>query len=139
MKKLIAILVAFFSLIGLASCQGTSGGSVSNNLKNNGYTVDTYTPEQYETQQKGALKCTKYTGMSQVIVGYNKDDNTVLIFVFDSSGNASKMVEDTDALDVLTRFADRYADEGQTSKLGSHNNLVWVGSAKARNAAGINI
>jgi len=140
MRKVLGVIALLFSSLFLfVSCQASlSASNIKSNLKGAGYTADEYTPAQYEQQQQGALEATKIEGLEVVVTGY-KDDSNIIILVFNSIDNASKAVENTDVLSVMTRFGSKNADEGQTSSFGSHNNVVWAGSAKARNAAGINI
>ena len=142
MKRILVAIVAVLTLlIVMVGCAGTSSGSIKSNLQGASYKVDEYTPAQYETQQQGAIETTKMTGLQSVLVAYkdvNGKTSTLIVLVFDSIENAGNVLtNDKIETTALFRFAERYADDGQTSAIGTANNVIWAGSAQAKQAAGI--
>ena len=142
MKKLFGLIaVAFTFLFALVGCAQTlSSGSLKSGLQNNGYSVTEFTPAEYEVYSDGAMEASKIPGL-QVVLQATKGETVkgaLLLFVFDNTNHASDMMTG-DYLSMLNNFGERAKDNDQTSTMGSHNNVVWAGSATARNAAGIKI
>ena len=142
MKKILGLFAVVFAfMFALVSCNASySTDGMKNGLKGQGFTVDVYTPAQYDAQQNGAIETSKLDGIKDVIVAYktiNEKEESVVILVFDSIGNASNAMQKTEELSALFNFVSRLGDKGVETALGQYNNVFLAGSAAAKKAAGI--
>ena len=150
MKKHITLTALFCAMILLlAACSSSySDASMKSGLTKGGYTVNQYTPAEFEASQRQAvLKTTEMAGLKTVLMGIKEvkgEENGILILVFDSISNAEKVGTTsgstvTEAMSLLMDWGRAHAPETELSTFGQANNVVYAGCRDARLAAGIKL
>ena len=139
MKRIIALLVMVFVLtIGLVACARTEKAEdMKTKLKDGGYTVSEYKPEEFDVKYSSLGGIAKLDGIKTVLVA-QKGEQGLFLFVFENGKQAEKAAT-PELLGTLASSAKDFGDEDQTSFVGYHNNVLWAGSLKARDAVGLNI
>lgn len=147
-KFLKRIALAFACVFALAGCaQSYKADNLKSGLEKASYTVDTYTPAEFEGSQlfTVTVKTTEMNGLQKVLLATKKlsdRQDGILILVFDTTENANKVGNPegstaTDTMSILLDFGKKMAPEEDLSTYGTANNLVWTGSQAAKTAAGI--
>lgn len=134
MKKLFLLFIAVFVFILTGCTTSYSKDSFKGNLEKNGYTVDV-------NPTIANLDKTKLEGLQTVLYAYNKDDIGILLFIFDSTDNVSKLTEGStvsETVSMIMRWGKDHAKSGN-NEFGSVNNVLYSGDKDARKAAGIRL
>ena len=139
MKKLIALFaLVLFLIVGLVACGRTEkADNMKSKLKDGGYTVNEYKPAEFDVKYSSLGGVAKLDGIQTIIVA-EKDEKGIFLFVF-SKGAQAEAAATPEFLGTLGSSAKDFADENQSSLVGYHNNVIWAGSQKAREVAGLDI
>lgn len=128
MKRLISTLL-MAGAFALCACTPTSysaEGSKSK-LSGNGYTVEVYSYEEAKARISGLnYDIAEFTNALYAEKGADENKDLILAFYFKSIGECDKFVNEN--IGQLNNFADKNLGENLTKKVGSHNNVAYVGS-----------
>ena len=130
MKKLLftCFYAAALTLGGCGLESSVSSAQIKANLQNAGYTVEV----MGKTEAEGRIQNFKFVVEIVDAVYTEKGENEVLLaFCCKNIADADKLC--TENIALLNSFAERYTDKVQ---VGSHNNVVYTGSAGPVGAAG---
>lgn len=145
MKKtltvVILVLVIAVLTLSLVACNAQiyKEGDIKGNLEKAGYSVTSLSAESFETLYSYSdIKPSTYAGFQVAIQATKSENNEVkeaiIIFIFDSVDNASAKSEV--AVDLGKGVANTVGQDADV-KMGTHNNIVYAGTANAKDAMGI--
>ena len=137
MKKLLFSLL-FAGSIALTACQATiyTADKTKAKLQKKDYTVEVYTKDEAKTHY-AALPIDKYdvTGTLFAKKGQGDDQDLLFAIFFSSIDEASKFSEGGQNITTLGQFGEALIGKNLTSRLGTHNNVAYVGTETTFNIA----
>jgi len=128
MKRLISTLLmaGAFALCACAPTNYSAEGSKSK-LSGKGYTVEVYSFEEAKARISGLnYDVAEFNNALYAEKGADENKDFILAFYFKSIGDCDKFVNEN--IGQLNNFGDRTLGENLTKKVGSHNNVAYVGS-----------
>ena len=135
MKRLVSslLLAGAFALCACAPTSYTADGSKSK-LTSKGYTVEVYSVEEAKARISGLnYDVAEFTNALYAEKGAEENKDLILAFYFKSIGDCDKFVNEN--IGLLSNYGDKYLGENLTKKVGSHNNVAYVGSETSFTAA----
>ena len=145
MKKTLVVLAVVLVLsvlaLSLVACNAKiyKTDDIKGNLEKAGYSVTVLSAESFETLYSYSdIKPSTYEGFDKAIQATKSENNVVkeaiIIFFFDKVDNADK--QSTVCVD-LGKGVKNTVGEDVEVKMGSHNNIIYAGTANAVSAMGI--
>ena len=135
MKKFVStlFLAGAFALAACAPTNYTAEGSKSK-LSEKGYSVEVYSFEEAKVRISGLnYDVAQFSDALYAEKGADQDKDLILAFYFSSISDCDKFVEENIA--QMNNFAENNLGENLTKKVGSHNNVAYVGSETSFTAA----
>lgn len=124
-------------LFGLVACSQTEkAADLKKKLDKGGYKVSEYSPAEFDANYTTFGETGKIDGLKTVLVA-TKGEQGIFLFVFGSIKQAEAAAT-PEFLGMLGSSVKEFCDEDQASVVGYHNNVIWGGSQKARETAGLN-
>lgn len=139
MKKLVATLIMTSALM-LSACQAdrlTSSAS-KDKLTKAGYAVEVYGEKEAQVRIEGLnYKGVTFTDAVYAEKGKDDDKDLLVAFYFADINAASNFVSmnDNENLAILNRYADNNLGANLKKRVGTHNNVAYVGSETSFTAA----
>ncbi len=135
MKRFISslLLAGAFALCACAPTNYTANGSKSK-LSNNGYTVEVYSYEEAKAHISGLnYDVAEFTNALYAEKGADENKDLFLAFYFKSIGDCDKFFDAN--IGVMNDYGSSNLGENLTKKVGSNNNVAYVGSETSFDAA----
>ena len=138
MKKILTtlLLASAFTLSACATMYSSKGSK--SNLESKGYTVEVYSYEEAKVRVDGLNYDTAtFTDALYAQKGTGDDKDILLAFYFKSMSDAEKFLSDNNNYNSgqFSAFAEKELGTNLKAKVGSHNNVAYVGSETAFNIA----
>ncbi|MBR0193971.1 MAG: hypothetical protein IJQ40_01060, partial [Bacilli bacterium] len=103
-------------------------------LSSNGYTVEVYSSEEAKSRIKGLdYSVAEFTNALYAEKGADENKDLFLAFYFKSISDCDKFVDANIVL--MNDYGSANLGENLTKKVGSHNNVAYVGSETSFDAA----
>ena len=135
MKRLISslLLASAFALCACTPDTYSAEGSKSK-LSSKGYTVEVYSNEEAKARIKGLdYSVAEFTNALYAEKGADENKDLFLAFYFKSISDCDKFVDANIVL--MNDYGSSNLGENLTKKVGSHNNVAYVGSETSFDAA----
>lgn len=135
MKRLISslLLAGAFALCACTPNNYSAEGSKSK-LSSKGYTVEVYSNEEAKARIKGLdYSVAEFTNALYAEKGADENKDLFLAFYFKSISDCDKFVDANIVL--MNDYGSSNLGENLTKKVGSHNNVAYVGSETSFDAA----
>ena len=135
MKRLISTLL-MAGAFALCACTPTNYSADGSKSKHSGkgYTVEVYSYEEAKARISGLnYDVAQFTNALYAEKGADENKDLFLAFYFKSIGDCDKFVDANIA--VMNDYGSSNLGENLTKKVGSHNNVAYVGSETSFAAA----
>lgn len=139
MKKFFAALLIAGS-IGLSACAATTytADGTANNLKGKGYTTEVLSYDLAKVKIRGLnYDIVAFTNAVYAEKGTGDDADLLMAFFFPNINDAEKFVSGNsyENLGLMNNYGDSNLGKNLTKKVGTHNNVAYIGSVTSFSAA----
>lgn len=143
MKKLLLGLL-FAGSMALTACQSTvyKAADSATKLEDKGYKVETYTQEESKALITGLnYEGASFTAAVYATKGSEKDKDLFLGFFFKTNKEAEDFMakDDNGNLAIMHKYGEENVGENLTMRIGTHNNIAYVGSETSFANAGFKL